>query len=92
MIESYRNKGLKQLFQKGTTGLIDKQLHAKIREILDVLNRAQNVSDVNQPGYFLHPLKQYNPWRWSVEVNGPWRITFEFHKGDAYRVDFEQYH
>jgi proteic killer suppression protein len=25
-------------------------------------------------------------------VNGPWCITFEFENGDAYRVDFEQYH
>jgi proteic killer suppression protein len=25
-------------------------------------------------------------------VNGPWCITFEFEDGDAYRVDFEQYH
>jgi proteic killer suppression protein len=27
-----------------------------------------------------------------VHVNGPWCITFEFEGGDAYRVDFEQYH
>ncbi|MCS3764403.1 plasmid maintenance system killer protein [Bradyrhizobium centrosematis] len=25
-------------------------------------------------------------------MNGPWCITFEFEDGDAYRVDFEQYH
>jgi proteic killer suppression protein len=25
-------------------------------------------------------------------VNGPWCITFEFEGGDAFRVDFEQYH
>lgn len=25
-------------------------------------------------------------------VSGPWRITFEFESGDAYRVDLEQYH
>ena len=27
-----------------------------------------------------------------VDVNGPWCITFEFADGDAYLVDFEQYH
>jgi proteic killer suppression protein len=27
-----------------------------------------------------------------VHVNGPWCLTFEFADGDAYRVDFEQYH
>jgi proteic killer suppression protein len=25
-------------------------------------------------------------------VNGPWCITFEFNGGDAFNVDFEQYH
>lgn len=92
MIETYKHKGLKELFQKGATGKIDSRWHARLREVLDVINRAQNVQDVNLPGYFLHPLKQYNPWRWSVWISGQWRITFEFNKGDAYRVDFEQYH
>jgi toxin HigB-1 len=32
------------------------------------------------------------PVRYSVHVNGPWCITFEFENGDAYRVDYEQYH
>jgi plasmid maintenance system killer protein len=32
------------------------------------------------------------PVRYSVHVNGPWCITFEFEGGDATRVDFEQYH
>jgi hypothetical protein len=31
--------------------------------------------------------------RWAIDVNGPWRITFEWSEdGDAYRVDLEQYH
>jgi plasmid maintenance system killer protein len=30
--------------------------------------------------------------RYTVHVNGPWCITFEFDDGDALRVDFEQYH
>jgi proteic killer suppression protein len=29
--------------------------------------------------------------RYSVHVNGPWCLTFEFEDGDACRVDFEQY-
>jgi len=32
------------------------------------------------------------PKRYTIHVNGPWSITFEFDAGDAYRVDFEQYH
>jgi proteic killer suppression protein len=39
-----------------------------------------------------HSLHGFNPTRYSVHVNGPWCITFEFDDGEACRVDFEQYH
>lgn len=44
------------------------------------------------PGFDFHPLKGFNPTRYTVHVNGPWCITFEFDANDAARVDFEQYH
>ncbi|WP_245442580.1 type II toxin-antitoxin system RelE/ParE family toxin [Mesorhizobium hawassense] len=34
----------------------------------------------------------FEPTRYTVHVNGPWCITFEFDGEDAARVDFEQYH
>jgi proteic killer suppression protein len=47
---------------------------------------------MNVPGFDFHPLKGFDPVRFTVHVNGPWCITFEFAAGDARRVDFEQYH
>ena len=44
------------------------------------------------PGFDFHMLRGFKPPRFSVHVNGPWCITFEFEKGDAYNLDFEQYH
>jgi plasmid maintenance system killer protein len=32
------------------------------------------------------------PKRYSIHVNGPWCITFEWKQGEALRVDLEQYH
>lgn len=32
------------------------------------------------------------PERYALDVNGPWRITFEWQDGEALRVDLEQYH
>ena len=29
---------------------------------------------------------------WSIWVNGNWRITFEFQDGNAYVLDYEDYH
>jgi proteic killer suppression protein len=42
-------------------------------------------------GFGRHPLKAMDPQRYSMAVNGPWRITFEFRDGDGYLVDSEQY-
>jgi proteic killer suppression protein len=45
---------------------------------------------MNVPGFDFHALRGA-PLRYTVHVNGPWCITFEFEEGDAFRVDFEQY-
>ncbi|WP_206054893.1 type II toxin-antitoxin system RelE/ParE family toxin [Nitrosococcus wardiae] len=59
---------------------------------LDRLDAIQRPEEMNLPGFDFHELKGQRPTRYSVHVNGPWCITFEFEKGDACRVDFEQYH
>lgn len=92
MIKSYRHKGLKELFERGRTSRIEMQFQDRVKERLDVINRAPDLRAFNIPGYNFHPLKQYKPLRYSLWVSGAWRITFEWDKGDAYRVDFEQYH
>lgn len=92
MIKTYRHSGLKDLFETGATPRIDKKFHARCIEVLDVVNRASDLRALNLPGYRLHQLKQFKPVRFSIWISGAWRITFEWDKGDAYRVDFEQYH
>ena len=66
--------------------------HHRLRLRLDALEAATKPEDMNVPGFDFHPLKGFRPIRYTVHVNGPWCITFEFEKGDACRVDFEQYH
>jgi proteic killer suppression protein len=46
----------------------------------------------NIPGFRLHPLKGADRGRWSSWVNGNWRLTFEFRDGQAYVLDYEDYH
>lgn len=92
MIKTYRHKGLKELFETGKTALVDSKVQQRCVQVLDVLNRATDTRALNIPGWNLHQLKQHKPLRWSIKVTGAWRITFEYEKGDAYRVDLEQYH
>jgi proteic killer suppression protein len=50
------------------------------------------VTDINMPGYKLHALTGDRDGVWSISVSGNWRITFEFVNGDAYILDYEDYH
>ena len=49
------------------------------------------LEELNVPGFNFHRLKG-RPLRYTLHVNGPWCITFEWIDGDAWRVDLEQYH
>lgn len=92
MIKSFRHKGLAELWSKDRTARIDKRMHERILERLDALDAAEVVEDMDVPGFDFHSLRGFRPVRYTVHVNGPWCVTFEFEKGDAHRVDFEQYH
>jgi len=91
MIKSFRSKSLADFWEKGKSAKIDKRMQERILRRLDRLEEASVPDDMNLVGFDFHPLKG-KPQRYSVHVNGPWCITFEFEKGDAHRVDFEQYH
>jgi len=67
--------------------------HAKrLRVQLAALDTAQSIEDMDVPGFRLHPLKGAMHGRWSIWVNGNWRLTFEFQDGNAYVLDHEDYH
>ena len=56
-----------------------------------VLDEAESLQEMNLPGFDIHPLRGKHQ-RYSIHVNGPWCITFEWNNGEALRVDLEQYH
>jgi proteic killer suppression protein len=58
---------------------------------LDAINAAKTPDALNLPGFDFHPL-QGKPKRYSVHVNGPWCITFEWAGENAQRVNLENYH
>ena len=60
--------------------------------ILVFLNRAKVPSDSALSGWALHPLKGEKDGRWSVKVNGNWRVTFQFVCSDVEVVDYQDYH
>lgn len=82
---------MKELFEDGTTRRIGNQFHSRAIRRLDALNAATQPEDLNLPGFDFHGLEG-KPKRYSIHVNGPYCLTFEFIDGDAFNVDFENYH
>lgn len=91
MIKTFRSKELAALWE-GKRTKIDRRFHARILIRLDALDAATEPASMDLTGYDFHALKGFVPTRYTVHVNGPWCLTFEFEDGDAYRVEFEQYH
>ena len=92
MIRSFKSKALSDLFQTGKSSRIDAKMQKRILVRLDRLDAAERPEEMNLPGFNFHALNGFNPTRYSVHINGPWCVTFEFDGTDAVRVDFEQYH
>ncbi|HVA15477.1 MAG TPA: type II toxin-antitoxin system RelE/ParE family toxin [Stellaceae bacterium] len=91
MIESFRDRALRQLFETGAAPKIAADLRARILVRLDALDTATDLRQLNRPGFDFHPLRG-KPLRYSIHVNRPWCITFEWQQGRARRIDLEQYH
>lgn len=92
MIKSIRHKGLKRLFETGDSSKVKQDKVKRLRIILTFLNEAHELEDINFPGSDLHPLKGDKKGFWSVKVSGNWRVIFRFENGDAYDVDYVDYH
>jgi proteic killer suppression protein len=92
VIKGFQHKGLERFFLTGSKAGIQAKHADRLRLILARLNAATSAEDMNLPGLFLHSLSGDRKGTWSVRVSGNWRITFVFEGGDAYLIDYEDYH
>jgi len=92
MIVSFQHKGLRRFFETGNHAGIQPSQARRLQVLLTALQAAQNIRDMDKPGFHLHVLKGMLPSRWSIAVSGNWRVTFEFNNGNAYAIDYEDYH
>jgi proteic killer suppression protein len=92
MIKSFRHKGLETFFYTGSKKGIRPEHVDRLERILDRLNAAGNIKDMNYPGSYLHQLSGDKKGQYAVKVSGNWRVFFEFIEGEAYVVDYNDYH
>jgi len=92
MIRSFSHKGLEDFFYDGTKKGIQPKHSSRLEDILDRLNQANEIRDMDYPGADLHLLEPKKDRRWAVKVSGNWRITFNYEDGDVFYVNYEDYH
>jgi toxin HigB-1 len=92
MIDGFKHKGLKQLFESDNPKGVNAKYVRKVKQILALLDAAQNMTDLGYVTFRLHPLKGDLKGFWSMTVQANWRIIFRFEDGKASDVDLVDYH
>lgn len=93
MIRSWRNAASRKIWE-GTRPNRFRGLDLDgAQDLLLALNVAERLSDLSPlASVGLHKLAGDRAGQWATTVNGPWRICFEYRKGDAYNVEIVDYH
>jgi toxin HigB-1 len=92
MINHFKHRGLKRLYERGDRRGIRADLVDTVEDILARLDEAEAPQDMNLPGYRLHPLKGDLKGFWSVQARANWRIIFRFDNADPCDVELTDYH
>jgi proteic killer suppression protein len=91
MIRSFRSRSLAALWHSGDAARIRLDLVRRLKVRLARLDVATKPEEMNAAGFNFHRLPGM-PTRYTVHINGPWCLTFEWEGEDAVRVDLDQYH
>ena len=92
MILSFRSRALKRFWEKGDVRRIPPQSIDKVALVLDTLDAALALDEMDVQGFDFHALKGDRRGEYAVTVTRNWRITFRWLDGDAIDVDFMDYH
>jgi proteic killer suppression protein len=92
MIGSFRHKGLRKLYEDNLAKGVNPDHVRKLRQILLVLQAAQQIEALKLPTFRLHPLTGDLEGFWSITVRANWRVIFRFEDGKALDIDLVDYH
>ena len=92
VIKTFQHKGFAAFFEKGSKAGIRPDHASKLARQLRRLDEAASPSDMNIPGWRMHPLSGALAGHYAVWVSGNWRLTFAFEGAHAVLVDYQDYH
>jgi toxin HigB-1 len=96
VIQSFADESTADLFRERNTRAarsVPRDLWPVVRRKLKMLDVASQLEDLlAPPGNRLERLKGRQTNRYSIRVNGQYRVTFQWKQGHAYEVRVEDYH
>ncbi|MCZ8203733.1 type II toxin-antitoxin system RelE/ParE family toxin [Gemmatimonas sp.] len=93
MIKSFADGQTEELSRTGTAKKVPADVARRALRKLDAIHAARQVTDLRvPPGNRLHALKGDREGQHAIAVNDQWRICFRSLDGDAYDVEFCDYH
>ena len=93
MIRAFADRRTRDLYVTGVAKRIPPDVAARAARKLEYVDLAVALQDLKvPPGNHRHALKGDRAGQHAIAVNDQWRIRFRFVDGDAYDVDFCDYH
>ena len=93
MIKTFADKQTQQLYLTGKARRVPPEVAKRAARKLEQVNAAVRVEDLRvPPGNRLHLLEGDRQGQYSIPVNDQFRLCFRFADGDAYDVEFCDYH
>jgi proteic killer suppression protein len=93
MIKSFADRRTQDLYVTGKAKRIAPEISRRAARKLEYIDLATRLDDLKvPPGNRLHALVGERNGQHAISVNDQWRICFRFVDGDAYEVEFCDYH
>jgi toxin HigB-1 len=93
VIKTFADKRTQELFVTGKVARLPADLARRAARKLEYVHLATRLDDLLvPPGNRLHALKGDRKGQHAIAVNDQWRVCFRFVDGDAYDVEFCDYH
>jgi len=93
VIRTFADRITEELFLTGHCRRVPPDVSRRAVRKLEYVDLAGSLNDLRVPaGNRLHALADDRLGQYSISVNDQWRICFRFIDGDAYDVEFCDYH
>lgn len=93
MIKTFADRKTEESFRTGKAKKVPADVARRALRKLEAIHAALQVTDLRKPpGNRLHVLTGDRVGQHAIAVNEQWRLCFRFVDGDAYDVEFCDYH